>query len=102
MKSSTFIGFALAALVTAAPALAQEKAAGGTDRREAMFQRMDANGDGKLTRAEVDAYYKAAADRLMSKRDFDKNGEITREEFTKRVPRTKKTPAPAPAPAPAK
>ncbi|MDX2308445.1 MAG: EF-hand domain-containing protein [Hyphomicrobium sp.] len=58
----------------------------GPERRAAMFQHLDRNGDGKLERVEYDAVRKEDADyqsrRAMHIFDRDRDGKVTLEEFT--------------------
>jgi Ca2+-binding EF-hand superfamily protein len=64
-------GIVLALALCAAPALANED-------HEAMFKKMDANGDGRVSAAEHDAY----AASMFSKADANGDGKLTKGELT--------------------
>lgn len=111
----------LAVLVAATPsaALAQAAAkpaataapptrAGLTAKLESTFKGADANSDGALTTAEIDAVQKHAADQAVAavtarladqfaKLDADKNGQLTRAEFLAAAPTARATGAGDPA-----
>ena len=45
------------------------------------FEHMDANGDGRITRAEFDEAVRAWADKQFVRADKDQSGDVTRQEF---------------------
>jgi Ca2+-binding EF-hand superfamily protein len=77
---STIVGLSFSVPAWAQPAGAQEREHGGPGRAAAiaahMFQRMDTNGDGQVTREEADD----AGKRLFDKFDRNADGAVTHEE----------------------
>ena len=99
MKKLTKIMLATAAAASAATAGFAYAAPGGEGRPDQtraqaqdhatkMFERMDANKDGKLDKADHEARQTGRFDRL----DTDKNGSLSREEFNTRPQRAEKAP----------
>lgn len=95
------LGLSLMATAVAGTAYAEQTGRGGRDagapqtraqalsQAEARFDRMDANKDGKLDKADHEARRNAAFDRL----DTDKNGQISRAEFNTRPERAPRSEA---------
>ena len=84
MSATRFIGGALLAGALLAPCVicAEVNEPSGKSP-EALFGDLDKNGDGKLTADEVPESRKRFFDRLLRVADSDKDGALTRAEFTK-------------------
>jgi Ca2+-binding EF-hand superfamily protein len=80
------IGFAAVGMAQAAEEKAKKKA-----DPEAVFKKLDANSDGKVTMAEFTAKKKdkEAAEKQFKAKDKDGNGELTLEEFKAPVAKKK-------------
>lgn len=70
------LGILAAVVLIAGPGLAQRQA-----DPEAMFERLDQDGDGVVTSDEVPDEQKERFDRILSRSDQDQDGQLTREEF---------------------
>jgi hypothetical protein len=70
------LGILATVVLIAGPGLAQRQA-----DPEAMFERLDQDGDGVVTFDEVPDEQKERFDRILSRSDQDQDGQLTREEF---------------------
>ncbi|MEE8348138.1 MAG: EF-hand domain-containing protein [Acidobacteriota bacterium] len=75
-KGKIIVGILASVILITWPGLAQRQ----TDP-EAMFERLDQNGDAVVTSDEVPDEQKELFDRLLSRGDRDQDGKLTREEF---------------------
>ena len=76
MRIRLSLGILAAVVLIAGPGLAQRQA-----DPEAMFERLDQDGDGVVTSDEVPDEQKERFDRILSRSDQDQDGQLTREEF---------------------
>jgi Ca2+-binding EF-hand superfamily protein len=70
-----------AAVVCSAPGLAIADDAGSQPDREALFKKLDANGDGQVTESEVPEDQQRLFKRLLTNGDKDSNGQLSLAEF---------------------
>lgn len=76
MKFLTIPAMAVALSLSAGTALADHHKSGGKDRMGHYFTKMDSNKDGVITRAE----FTAKSNKMFDKLDMNNDGKVTREE----------------------
>jgi Ca2+-binding EF-hand superfamily protein len=80
MKKLVLLSALLLGLSTAVVASDHEKSGNHGEKprqKEGMFKKMDADGDGVVTKAEADAYH----NKKFAEKDVNKDGKITKEEL---------------------
>ncbi len=87
MKKLTALALAAAFSLTSAAALADhhgdKMGKKGEGHHGQKFEKIDTDGDGFLTRAEMEAYHKQKLDKMFEKADANKDGKLSREELQK-------------------
>ena len=73
----------LAAMALLFAGAVELRADDGQKAADDLFKKLDVNGDGKLTASEIPPQQRKFFERLVRMGDTDKNGELTREEFTR-------------------
>ncbi|MBI1327309.1 MAG: hypothetical protein GC136_06660 [Alphaproteobacteria bacterium] len=91
MKSTPKI-LALSAVlaVLAAPAFAEDVPPPPPHDKGAMFKKIDKDGDGFATRAEMEAAHKEKLDKMFAEGDTDKDGKLSQEEMKTSFEKMKK------------